>query len=139
MSEAFRSRTHDRLHRPRAAVEGTEAGMRTLDREVVARAPHGAAQDDRRVGDVESVDERFVVFDVNDVDAEERRRDRDSLVVDDDDRRHRPPSRDESGRKWVRHEADFRNDLVRTTSENLKPDQKSEKKSQQKFLRMKSG
>ena len=121
MSEAFRSRTHDRLHRPGAAVERAQAGMRALDREVVARAPHRAAQDDGRVADVESVDKLFVVFDVNDVDAEERRRNRDSLVVDDDDRRRRPPSRDESGRKRVRHETDFRNDHFRSTSENLEP------------------
>jgi hypothetical protein len=85
VSETFRRGGHDGLDGPGSAVERTETRMRTQDGEDVVGAPHRAAQDDRRVGDVKSVVERFVVFYVTHVDAEEGRRDVDLLTVEDED------------------------------------------------------
>ena len=93
--------------------------MRTQDGEDVVGAPHRAAQDDWRVGDVKSVVERFVVFDVTHVDAEEGRRDVDLLAVEDDDGRKWPPSRDESGRKRARNETDLGNYFGGSATQNL--------------------
>ncbi len=87
VSETFRRRGHDGLDGPGSTVERTETRMRTQDGEDVVGAPHRAAQDDRRVGDVESVVERFIVFYVTHVDAEEGRWDVDLLAVEDDDGR----------------------------------------------------
>ncbi len=87
MSETFRRGGHYGLDGPGSAVERTETRMRTQDGEDVVGAPHRATQDDRRVGDAENVVERFVVFYVTHVDAEEGRRDVDLLAVEDDDGR----------------------------------------------------
>ena len=87
VSETFWRGGHDGLDGPGSAVERTKTRMRTQNGEDVVGTPHRATQDDRRVSDVENVVERFVVFDVTHVDAEEGRRDVDLLAVEDDDSR----------------------------------------------------
>jgi hypothetical protein len=104
--------------------------MRTQDGEDVVGAPHRATQDDRRVGDAENVVERFVVFYVTHVDAEEGRRDVDLLAVEDDDGRKWPSSRDESGRKRARNETDLGYYLCGSATQNLE----SVKKTIWKFI-----